>query len=343
VDVVVPFAGICCKKFIEEIQVKLTGKLFTTGLVVGGVLGTLTVVNKLTESMAGELNTVLSGEERRYPWKYGDMFYEVKGAREARPLLLIHGFGPGASSHEWRKNIDVLATQFRVYVVDLLGFGLSDHPVIDYSAETFTDLIGDFIREVIGKPTIVVAHGVTCAYVIADAYRHPQMYERLVLVTPPATMLQEHTTGPLNAAWKFALRAPIVGQFVYNLLTSRQAIRGYYDRQGYHNPGLITDDLVEYIYTCAHQPNSRFAMASFLGNYLSMDVHEAMARLQMPVVVVWGREGMFTPSEATEAFKRVNARVDVRIIDKCSFHPQDEQAVNFNNLVREFADATVTQ
>ena len=53
---------------------KLTGKILTTGLVVGGVLGTLTVVNKLTESMAGELNTVLAGEERRYPWKYGDMF-----------------------------------------------------------------------------------------------------------------------------------------------------------------------------------------------------------------------------------------------------------------------------
>ncbi len=68
---------------------KLKGKLLTTG-VVGGVLGTLTVVNKLTESMAGELNTVLTGEERRYPWKYGDMFYEVKGARDAKPLLLIH-------------------------------------------------------------------------------------------------------------------------------------------------------------------------------------------------------------------------------------------------------------
>src|SRR5256885_10159170 len=50
--------------------------------------------------MAGELNTVLAGEERRYPWKYGDMYYEVKGKKNARPLLLVHGFAPGASSHE---------------------------------------------------------------------------------------------------------------------------------------------------------------------------------------------------------------------------------------------------
>lgn len=322
---------------------KVKGKLLTAGLVVGGVLGTLTAVNKLTESMAGELNTVLTGEERRYPWKYGDMFYEVKGARDAKPLLLIHSFGPGASSFEWRKNIDVLATQFRVYVVDLLGFGLSDSPSIDYTAETFTDLISDFVREVIGRPTIAVAHGITCAYVVADAYRSPKLFEGLVLVTPLPTMLQEHTTSSLNAAWKFVLRAPVLGQFIYNVVVSRPAIRGYYDRQGYHNPGLITDELVEYIYTSAHQPNSRFAMASFLSNHLTMDVHEAFARLRMPVVVVLGREGTLAPSEVSDAFKRVNARIDVRILDKCTQNPQDEQATNFNSLVREFAGATVTQ
>src|SRR3989440_10701831 len=183
---------------IREYRMKLAGKLVTGGLVVGGALGTLTVVNKLTESMAGELDTVLTGEERRYPWKYGDMFYEVKGERSAKPLLLIHGFGPGASSYEWRKNVDVLATQYRVFVVDLLGFGLSDRPAIDYTAETFTDLISDFIREVIAKPTIVVAHGQSSAYVIADAYRRPQLFERLILVEPSPTILQEASSSPLN-------------------------------------------------------------------------------------------------------------------------------------------------
>jgi pimeloyl-ACP methyl ester carboxylesterase len=322
---------------------KLKRTLFTTSLVVGGVLGTLTIFNKLTESMAGELGTTLIGEERRYPWKYGDMYYEVKGERSAKPLLLIHGFGPGASSYEWRKNIDTLATQYRVYVVDLLGFGLSDHPAIDYTAETYTDLIHDFIREVIGKPATVMAHGATCAYVVADAYRNPQQYERLVLVAPHPAMFQEHFANPLNTAWKFALRTPIIGQFIYNVLTSRRAIRGYYDRQGYHNPGLITDDLVEYIFTSAHQPNSRYAIAPYLSNHLTLDVHEAFARLQMPVLAIWGREGTLVPTEASEAFKRVNNRIEVRIIDKCSHQPQDEQATQFNRLISAVISAPVTQ
>ena len=318
---------------------KFTGNLLTAGLVVGGALGALSIFNRMTESMAGELDTVLKGEERRYPWKDGDMYYQVKGARGAKPLLLIHSFGPGASSYEWRKNVDALAEQFRVYTVDLMGFGLSDHPAIDYTAETFADLIGDFVKEVIGKPTTVVAHGLTCAYGIANAYRHPHLFERLILVAPLEVMLQEPVQGLLNVAWKTALRLPIVGQFIYNLLTSRQAIRSYYDSQGYHNPSLIHDELVEYIYTSAHQPNSRYPMASFVSDYLTMDVREPFARLQMPVVILWGREGLLSPTAINDAFKRVNPRVDVRIFDKCSFELQDEQAASFNNLVKEFAVA----
>ncbi|HVB72914.1 MAG TPA: alpha/beta fold hydrolase [Ktedonobacteraceae bacterium] len=322
---------------------KFAGKLLTTGLVIGGTLGALTLFNKMTESQAGEIDTVLKGEERRYPWKDGDIFYLVKGNREAKPLLLIHGFGPGASSYEWRKNIDALAENFRVYALDLLGYGLSDRPTIDYSAETYADLISDFLKEVIGKPTVVVARGETCAYIIADAYRRPQLFERLVLVSPLPTILQETVPGPLNSVLKVLLRAPIVGQFAYNLLTSRRSIQNYYDIQGYHNPGLITDELVEYLFSSAHQSNARYAAASALTGNLATDVHEPLARLQMPVVTVWGREGLLTPGEASEAFKRVNARIESRTLDNSSQQPQDEQATKFNALVREFAGSAVTQ
>jgi len=320
-----------------------TRKLFTTTLVVGGTVGALALYNKLTESRVGEPNIVLKGEERRYPWKYGDVFYQVRGSRDAKPLLLIHGFDPGASSFEWRKNADVLAEQFRVYTLDLLGFGLSDRPPIDYTVETFADLISDFLNEVIGRPTVVVPHGLTCAYVIADAYRRPQLFERLVLVSPPPALLQESFPGPGNTALKFVLGTPILGQFIYNVLASRPAIQSYYDRQGYHNPGLITGELVENVYSSAHQSNSRYPAASLLSSSLAMDVHEPLARLQMPIVAVWGREDIFAPTEASEAFKRVNASIDTRILDQCSQQLQDEQATKFNTLVSEFAGATVPQ
>jgi pimeloyl-ACP methyl ester carboxylesterase len=317
------------------------GKLLASAVAVGGAIGVVTLFNKVTESQAGELDTVLKGEERRYPWKSGDIFYLVKGNRESKPLLLVHGLGPGASSYEWRRNIDALAEQFRVYALDLMGYGLSDRPAIDYTPETYTDLIADFLKEVINKPAVVVAHGETCAYVIADAFRRPQLFERLVLVAPPMSIVEESTPGPVNAALKFLLRTPIVGQFVYNLLTSRRSIQNYYDREGYHNPALITDELVEYVFSSAHQPNARYAAAPALTRNLSMDAYEPLVRLQVPVLAVFGRESIPTPAEVSAALKRANPRIETRTLDNCSGQPQDEQAAKFNALVREFAAAAV--
>ena len=321
----------------------LKRNVITTGLIAGGVVGALVAANKFIEATVGQLDTVLTGEERRYPWKYGDMFYTVKGASNAKPLLLIHDFSPGASSYQWRKNVNALAEEFRVYAVDLLGFGLSDRPAIDYTAETYTDLIGDFIKEMIGKPTVVVAHGATAAYVIADAYRRPQLFERLVLVSPPQDIVQEITPSPLDSAWKFLLRVPVVGQFIYNTLATRPVLRSFYESKGYYNPGQVTDELVESLYTSAHQMNARYPVASFLSDYLTMDVHEALARLKVPTLVLWGREQAEVLPEANEAFKRINANLTIHVVPQSRAQLQAEQAVQFNNLVREFAGAAVSR
>ncbi len=65
--------------------------------------------------------------------------------------------------------------------------------------------------------------------------------------------------------------------------------------------------------------------------------------MQQRVVGVWGREGMSIPPEAAQAFRRVNPGIEIRILDNCDQLPQDEQAGQFNNLVREFAGQPVMQ
>lgn len=51
------------------------------------------------------------------------------------PLVLVHGFG--ASAYHYRYNIPALAQSHRVYAIDLLGFGFSDKPVIDYNSPQY--------------------------------------------------------------------------------------------------------------------------------------------------------------------------------------------------------------
>ncbi len=332
-----------CSNLQEIERVKSTGKIVAATLAIGGTLGAMALLNKLTITQAGELNTVLTGEERRYPWKFGDIFYQVKGERNAPPLVLVHGMTPGASSYEWRKNVEVLAGQFRVYVLDLLGFGLSDRPAIEYTVEVYTDLIGDFLKEVVSQPAVVVAHGLSSAYIVTCAYRRPQLFAKVVLVASSPTLLQERSTNLVSRVVKVSLRVPVIGEFLFNVLTSRWAIRSYYERRGYHNPGLITDQLVEYIFSSAHQTNGHYPAAMLLSEEVVMDIHEPLARLRPPVAIIWGREDEFSPLEASEAYKLVNPGIETRILDHSSQQLQDEQAVKFNALVCELAGTTVAQ
>mmetsp|Transcript_17400 Transcript_17400/g.30012 ORF Transcript_17400/g.30012 Transcript_17400/m.30012 type:complete len:161 (+) Transcript_17400:1-483(+) len=57
----------------------------------------------------------------------------------------------GASSYHWRHNIPVLARNYHVYALDLLGFGWSDKPIMHYDASIWRDQTVDFVKEIILK------------------------------------------------------------------------------------------------------------------------------------------------------------------------------------------------
>src|SRR6266550_1607312 len=80
------------------------------------------------------LESILPGNAHIYRWRHGHIFYKTLGREDAPPLVLLHAPGIGASAYEMRKIMDALAQKYHVYALDLLGFGLSDHPQIDYSA-----------------------------------------------------------------------------------------------------------------------------------------------------------------------------------------------------------------
>ena len=90
-------------------------------------------------------------EEPDSTWLYDDLTvnYIAAGPEDAQPFLLIHGFG--ASGFHWRRNINALAAAgYRVYAIDLIGFGLSSKPVVDYDSRMWREQCAAFLREVAG-------------------------------------------------------------------------------------------------------------------------------------------------------------------------------------------------
>jgi pimeloyl-ACP methyl ester carboxylesterase len=66
----------------------------------------------------------------------------------------------------------VLAENFRVFAIDLLGFGASAKPtpgVVEYTFETWGQQVADFCREVVGAPAFLVGNSVGCLVAMQTA------------------------------------------------------------------------------------------------------------------------------------------------------------------------------
>jgi pimeloyl-ACP methyl ester carboxylesterase len=138
--------------------------------------------------------------------------YEIRGASNAPPMMLLHALGDGR--RDWDGVADRFAENFQVVAVDLRGHGESDWPGA-YSFELMAlDVIG--LLDHLGLAAVtLVGHsmGGAVAYLIAQQY--PDRVERLIVedVPPPFPRdrpLPARPEGKLEFDW--AVVPAIVGE-----------------------------------------------------------------------------------------------------------------------------------
>ena len=104
----------------------------------------------------------------------------VEAAGQGPTLALIPGLM--GSAYGFRKIVGPLQDSgFRVAVVEPLGIGSSPRPSdADYSLTAQADRVDAALRELDGRPAVVVAHSVGASIALRLAYRHPERVAAIV-------------------------------------------------------------------------------------------------------------------------------------------------------------------
>ena len=166
----------------QEQKRKRRGKLVKGLLLGGAAVGLPALANALIARRNERLGLPVWGRQKRYAWKYGEISFQCLG--QGSPMLLLHSFGPGHDSEEWRTVAEILAEEHRVYAPDLLGWGRSDKPRMAYDGELYIQLLGDFLEDVVGERSSVAAAGLSAAYAVQVAVDRPEIVGPLALVVP---------------------------------------------------------------------------------------------------------------------------------------------------------------
>lgn len=279
-----------------------------------------------------------SYESFNWNWRGHTICYTVKGS--GRPLVLIHGFG--AAIGHWRNNIPVLAEAgYRVFALDLLGFGGSDKPQLDYSLDLWEELLHDFWTEQIQEPAVFVGNSIGALLSLLLLADHPKMAAGAVLINAAGGL--NHRPEELNPPLRFVMGAftklvssNFLGPFLFEQVRRKSRIRSSL-QQVYRDHTAITDELINIIYEPSCDPGAQKVFASILTAPPGPSPAELMPRVTQPLLILWGEADPWTPIAGAKLYQELAAqepeRVQFRAIANAGHCPHDEYPDTVNQLI----------
>ncbi len=315
----------------------LNDKLWKAGLVTAFTTASLYGINRIiyeNATCAEHLNKHIG---KFYDWKYGKIFYIKQG--EGSPILLIHDLSVYSSDFEWKKVYDKLCENHTVYSLDLLGCGRSQKPRISYTSYLYVQLITDFIKDIIGSNTDVIASHNSSDLVMMVNANNDSLFKKIILVNPKEINKKNFMSQKKAQIHKAIIETPIFGTFIYNLSISYFRIARYFRENYFYKESRCSKKLIHAYYESAHlgKENARYLYASITSNYLTANVKSAIKKCEKDITIIASSE--IDEIEKTAAkYARYNNNVNVIWIDYVKLLPQLENPEKFVKAVNSVVE-----
>ena len=260
-------------------------------------------------------------------------YFETLG--EGDPVVLVHGIGGGSSVFQYRKNAAALADAgFKVYALDLLGFGRSSRPEIRYTQDLLIQQLTEFLETVPETPAAVVANGLSAAYAIRIAAERPELVSKLVLISPTG---YERLSRPQNEARVAAFNQfrGLVGN-VFNAVLLEPGTQRFFLLDAYAGPESLTPEVLDSYDDNLRAENARWVIFSFISGNLDQDVSQLWPRVTQPVLMLWGDEATTTPIGDAQDFIEARPQTTLLPVRGVKLLPNEDRPGVFNRVVTTF-------
>jgi pimeloyl-ACP methyl ester carboxylesterase len=210
------------------------------------------------------------------------------------PVLLLHG--PGEFAALWGRVIPDLVTTHRVVAPDLPGHGASGLPDGPLDHERVRTWLGELIEQTCVSPPVLVGHLLGGAIAARFASERPDQLSRLVLVD--SFGLSWNRPSP-----RFAL--PLLAYIARPTERTRDRFfaQCFVDFDGLRGQmGEHFDPIGAYALEWARTKTARAALRSLMTEYGMRPIpRDALARIAVPTVLIWGRHDLQTRLSVAEA------------------------------------------
>jgi pimeloyl-ACP methyl ester carboxylesterase len=287
---------------------------------------------------------VALGIPGEWTWQGWRIHYTQAGQEQtALPILLIHGFG--ASVGHWRRNILALAAHHPVYALDLLGFGGSDKPILDYTVDLWVNQVRDFWQAHIRRPAILVGHSVGGLVTLALAARDPAVTAGLCLISCADGPHPEELPAPLG--WLVqglceglvnVLACPLTYPYLFDWIRQKDVLK-LWIKNVYRQTDAVDDELVSIFQRPAYDANAQQVFIEALKAILTRRFTSPrllLPTIQQPILLLWGQDDPAVPSFLADKFQEWQPRLTLVKLPGIGHCAHDELPGWVNTLMQEW-------
>jgi len=306
--------------------------------IIGYLLATLALLVALALLLFGKSDIpveVLSEKYANAPSRFTEVqgmkvHYRDEGpANDTLPIVLLHG--TGASLHTFDAWTRELSQVRRVIRLDLPAFGLTGpFPTRDYSMESFTLFLSDFLDRVGVDKAVVAGNSFGGQIAWNFTLAHPDRVKKLVLIDASGYP-SKSKSRPI--AFRIA-EIPVLNKML-TLITPRSLAKAsvlnvYYDKS------KVTPELIDRYFELTLREGNRQALVDRIQTELPVDAHEAISNIEVPTLVLWGKNDLLIPIENARRFNDDIPNSRLVLIDKCGHVPMEELPQKSLEPLKEF-------
>ncbi len=266
------------------------------------------------------------------------------------PLVLVHGFA--AAAGHWRANAPAFAAAgWRVYGVDLLGFGASAQPFLVQNNRTWAQQVLHLIEQCIQEPVVIVGHSLGALVGLTAAVARPELVKALVLAPlqdPALLKPQPRRRQPRRCPWRqflMLLQRWLVPWRLILWLFSRTWLLAWGLKAAYQQRHRLDQAILRLFARPCRRPGAARSLAGMtmgMGRRPPQETApELLRRVTCPVLALWGQEDRLAPWAMAKAVVRLRPDLQLQVLEDCGHCPHDEDPKRFNGIVLAWLGETL--
>jgi pimeloyl-ACP methyl ester carboxylesterase len=255
----------------------------------------------------------------------------VDTGSDAPPLLFLHGLG--GLWQNWLLNIPVFMGSHRIIAPDLPGFGRSEMPAGRISIQGYARIVDELCRALGVEDPVVVGNSMGGFIGAELALAFPTRVRRLVLVSAAGLSVDGMWKEPLlTLARVWSATSTRTGARA-DPVVRRVRLRRVFLQTIVRYPEKLSVPLTAELVAGSGTPG----FVGGLDAVLSYKIRERLSGIEIPTLVVWGRNDILIPvGDAAEFERLIGSNAHAVIFEDTGHLSMLERPSRFNELLADF-------